>query len=141
MAKKRAKVARSSIERAVKKVLKQNALDSKKNPYMTAYQILGELPKRLRDRLIHHHGLGGKGAGVHKAATKVIAWVAKSVADEVIYFNTINTSFTVQGTQVVPSGKSCGLFRMSNTNSTTTSRATKTVKKKATKKRRKKKST
>lgn len=118
MAKKKTKAVRSPVERVaihVRKVLKKNVTESKKKPYMTAYQILEQLPKRVRDTLIRNNGLGGKGAGVDNAATKVIARAARLVTDDVVYFNTSQTTFTIQGQNVIPSGDECGLFRISDT--------------------------
>lgn len=130
MAKKKAKTVRSQTERfasEVRKVLKKNAAASKKKPYMTAYQILEQLPKHVRDPLIKKNGLGGKGAGVHNAATKVIARAAKAVTDDIVYFSTSHTTFAIQGKNVTPSGDDCGLFRISDTKRIKSKRVKKTT--------------
>lgn len=134
MAKKKAKSAKSLVANHVKKVLKKHGENSEKNSYLTAYQILEELPKGVRNRLINKHGVGGKGSGFHNAATKVIARAAMTVADEVAYFDTRNITFFVQGKSLDPGPVECGLFRISKNVSTSPKRATKSVKKKVTKK-------
>lgn len=137
MAKKKAKSANSLVANHVKKVLKKHGENSEKNSYLTAYQILEELPKGVRDRLIKKHGRGGKGSGFHNGAPKVIARAAMTVTNEVVYLDTTNTTFSLQGKPLPPSPIECGLFRISKTVPPVSKRATKTsktAKKKVTKK-------
>lgn len=115
MAKKKLKTVRNpsqSVAGSVKNVLRKNANRSDKNPYLTAYQILEQLPERVRKALIDKHKLGGKGANADYAATEVVAKAAMSVTKDIVYLDTCHATFTVQGQQVIPSGNICGLYRL-----------------------------
>ena len=104
---------RATLARHIRKALK----DACKNPqdkhvYLSAYQILESLPKRVRNRLIRDHELGGKGCDEPHPATWLVSNVAQTVTKDVVYLDTRKTQFKVQETLVEPAGTYCGLFRL-----------------------------
>lgn len=115
----RVKITSKDIVQNVEVVLREAATrEAGNNIFMTAYQILAELPPSVRKRLIRDYGQGGKGSGNIPAATKVVSEAAEVVANvEIVYMDTRCMWFVIPTTTgknwVKPSGqKYCALFRL-----------------------------
>jgi hypothetical protein len=81
--------------------------------YLTAYQILAELPSALRDTLIQQRGLPGVGAGVHYSAASLVSDAAEQLAGiEKAYLDSRHTSFQIDQHVVAAGYGVSGLYRL-----------------------------
>ncbi len=93
---------------------------AEKNIFLSAYQILQQLPDRDRRQLLKQYGQGGKTSGNDPAATEVVMAAALLVPDiEVMYMDSQDVRFLVenQGKQDVlePAGRKWfGIYRVPN---------------------------
>jgi hypothetical protein len=81
--------------------------------FISAYQILEELPSALRDRLIAERGWPGEGSGNYYAAASVVSDAAETIKGvEIVFARTKNLKFEVAGQDRRSSSPSCGLYRL-----------------------------
>jgi hypothetical protein len=81
--------------------------------YMTAYQILEDLPTPVRDQLILERGLPGQGSGNNYASATVVSDAAQMLPGiQIEFLQTQHVIFEVAGHQIRSSSPSCGLYRL-----------------------------
>jgi hypothetical protein len=93
----------------------ERAHEGGKGPgFLTAYQILQQLPEARRDALIGKHGTPGKGADTYYSAASRIATAIHSMGDDVVteYLDPTGVTFDVGVQQYREAGCKCiGLYR------------------------------
>jgi hypothetical protein len=81
--------------------------------FLTAYQILNQLPTATRQGLETTYCPGGRGGGKHYSAATHVARVTARLADvEVFYLDTSEMELRIAGSNIVPSFEVCALFRL-----------------------------
>jgi hypothetical protein len=81
--------------------------------FMSAYQILEELPTDLRDLLIKERGMPGQGSGHHFASASVVADAAEMLEGrEIIYGVTRHLKFEVAGKEIRSGNEVCAFYRL-----------------------------
>lgn len=104
----------SDITDEVRQVLLR-ATDAKTHgrSFLTAYQILEQLPTATRDRLIAERKLGGRGAGVYYAATSVVSDAAELLPGvEIVAVDSRNLSIQVAGQNISPGYEVSAAYRL-----------------------------
>ncbi len=106
----------TDIKDDVEVILKGILKDSRYGrSYLTAYQILEELPSKIRDRLINERGMPGQGAGNYYAAASVVSDAAEMLQDiEIVFLDTSSLKVTLQDDTnlVSPGNADVGLYRL-----------------------------
>ena len=81
--------------------------------YLTAYQILEQLPQQIKDRLITERGTPGMGAGKHYAAASVVSDAAEKIPGiEIVFLETSSIKIMLNETDIAPGNKYVGLYRL-----------------------------
>jgi hypothetical protein len=81
--------------------------------YMTAYQILEDLPTHLRDQLIQERGMPGQGSGNNYASANVVCDAAQMIQGiQIDFLQTQHVLFEIAGHQIRSSSPACGLYRL-----------------------------
>lgn len=84
--------------------------------YMTAYQVLNELPVQLRDQIISERGMPGAGSGYPYRAAQVVSDAAEVLERqklvEIEYMDSTRVTFEVQGQAIEAGYEVCGLYRL-----------------------------
>ncbi len=82
-------------------------------PFLTAYQILQQLPEQLQHRLIEERGRAGKNSGTYYSAASVVSDAAEMLDD--IEINTLNTSgieLHCAGERITSGNANVGVYRL-----------------------------
>lgn len=113
MAKKVAKTDSQRLRPQVRKVLLEAAKKTNK-PYLSAFQILDKLEPSIRDALILRCGSpGGDKAHVRRPASMVVKDAAMSLTKDIVFMDTHEVEFKVQGKNLTPSSKErLALYRL-----------------------------
>jgi hypothetical protein len=83
------------------------------NVFMSAYQILEELPTGVRDQIIQERGMPGQGNGRPFTAAGVVAEAVQMLeGHEIFYSGTRHLKFEVQGKEIRSGGDSCAFYRL-----------------------------
>jgi len=97
----------SEIREDVRKVLLNTGV------FMSAYQILEELPASLRDQLIAERGMPGQGSGNPYASASVVGDAARMLEGrEIIYSMTRHLKFEVKGQDIKSGYGVCAFYRL-----------------------------
>jgi len=98
----------TQIEDAVRNVLHRTDV------FMSAYQILEELPADLRDQIIHERGRPGQGSGHHYAAATVVAQAAEKLVgrENIVFVNAKHLKFEVAGDEIRGGNPACAFYRL-----------------------------
>lgn len=81
--------------------------------FMTAYQVLKELPPQLQQELEREYGPSGKKAGTPFSAASRVAQVLEGIAGiEIDYLDTAHMTFDTGSTDAPAGYKCCGLYRL-----------------------------
>ena len=82
--------------------------------YLTAYQILEQLPQPTRDRLIAERGAPGLGSGNYYAAANVVSDAAEMISGiEIVFLETSSLKIILNdGTDITPGNQNVGLYRL-----------------------------
>lgn len=105
----------SNIQAKVESVLRDVQIDPKGRgrAYLTAYQILDQLPQPIKDQLIAERCAPGLGAGKHYSAASVVSDAAEKIPGvEIVFLETSSIKIIVNGTDITPGNKYVGLYRL-----------------------------
>lgn len=83
--------------------------------YLTAHQILEELPSQIRDQLIKERGMPGQKSGTYYSAASVVSDAAEMLPDiEIAFLDSSSLKVMLNdGTDlVVPGNPNIGLYRL-----------------------------
>ncbi|HPL62886.1 MAG TPA: hypothetical protein PK587_03875 [Syntrophales bacterium] len=81
--------------------------------YLTAYQILEQLPQPMKDQLIRERGTPGMGAGRPYAAASVVSDAAEKIPGiEIVFLETSSIKILLNETDITPGNKYVGLYRL-----------------------------
>ena len=81
--------------------------------YLTAYQILDQLPQQIKNRLIAERGAPGMGAGNNYAAASVVSDAAEKIHGiEIVFLETSAIRIILNGIDITPGNKYVGLYRL-----------------------------
>ncbi|HXT02347.1 MAG TPA: hypothetical protein VN915_16860 [Elusimicrobiota bacterium] len=81
-------------------------------PYLTAYQILEELPSALSRSLIRQRGRGGKLNGTYYSAASVVAKAAKLAGADIEFLNTTGLELHCARERIEAGNPNVGLYRL-----------------------------
>lgn len=91
----------------------QEMPNSRGRAFLTAYQILDQLPKSTKDRLITERVAPGSGAGEHYSAASVVSDAAEMIFGiEILFLETSSIKIIVNGSDITPGNKYVGLYRI-----------------------------
>lgn len=105
----------NEIVEEIKEVLENiNRNNQETKPFVTAYQILEELPHDLKNRIIKERGRPGKDSGTYYSAASVVSDAAEMLANiEIRTINTIHLKIKCEGYQIIDAGNpNVGLYRI-----------------------------
>ena len=112
------KLMPTDIKEEVRAVLERTHNDPQRGrSYITAYQILENLPSQIRNQLIEERGTPGQGSGKYYAAASVVSDATEMVPDvEIAFLDSSSLKIMLKdGTDVVkPGNANVGLYRLSN---------------------------
>jgi hypothetical protein len=81
--------------------------------YLTAYQILEQLPQQIKDQLINERSTPGMGAGKHYSAASVVSDAAEKVTGiEIVFLETSSIKIMLNESEIAPGNKYVGLYRL-----------------------------
>lgn len=109
------------ITMEVQNILKRVPVNSngRGRSYLTAYQILEQLPHPIRERLVTERGNPGKNSGNYYAAANVVSDAAEMITNiDIAFLDTsslkINLNVvTIDGTNIItPGNPNVGLYRL-----------------------------
>jgi hypothetical protein len=103
---------RTEVE-AVLRSVQVNAGDRGRS-YLTAYQILEQLPQPIRDRILAERGTPGLGSGNYYAAANVVSDAAEMISGiQIVFLETSSIKIILNnGTDITPGNKNVGLYRL-----------------------------
>lgn len=106
------------IKKAVRRVLAAANRRHKRPVFLTAYQVLDQLPEQTKQRLIRDYGMGGEGSKqglTDKTAAPYVVMRAALLLRpdvELAYLATRTLGLTINKQPVKPSTPDCGIFRL-----------------------------
>jgi len=105
----------NQIQVEVENVLRgvQDIPNGRGRAYLTAYQILDQLPQQIKERLIAERGAPGLGAGQHYSAASVVSDAAEKISGiEIVFLETSSIKIIVNESDITPGNKYVGLYRL-----------------------------
>lgn len=101
----------TDVEYVLKKIKVKN---QKVNPFVTAYQILEQLHKPIKQRLIKERGHVGKKSGVSYSAASVVSDAAEMIRPKIDIqcLNTSGLKIFCAGKNIIPGNPNVGLYRL-----------------------------
>ena len=104
----------TDIRPQVEAVLRNAQVNTGGRSYLTAYQILEQLPQQIKDRLIAERGSPGLGSGTYYAAANVVSDAAEMISGiEIAFLDTSSLKIILKNvTDITPGNRNVGLYRL-----------------------------